>query len=322
MVAPAVVVLEDLHWAGEAMLAFVEYLLTRDLEAPLLIICTTRPELLQQHEGPLTTDPGDGRLRRMKLPTLSEQQTGALVAALLDAEPSLGAPARIADIAGGNPLYAEQYVRLLLDRDLVVQGSDGLRLVQDADLSLPATVHAVLAARLDTLTPEHKALLCDAAVLGETFWRGGVAALSGREESTVEEAMHALLARDFVRAVVVSTMEGELEYLFWHALARDVAYGQLPRGVRARKHQAAALWMRSGPANAATSSPRSSPITTRWRLTSPGRSATSSWQLSCSSPRSTPSAKPAIVHSASMRRRQSDTSLALWSWPARMPVRG
>jgi class 3 adenylate cyclase/tetratricopeptide (TPR) repeat protein len=240
---PAVVVLEDLHWAGEAMLAFVEYLLSRDLEAPLLIICTTRPELLQQHEGPLTTDSADSRLRRITLPTLSVRQTGALVAALLDAEPSVDSRARIVDTAGGNPLYAEQYVRLLLDRDLVVQGSDGLRLVQDADLSLPATVHAVLAARLDTLTPEHKALLCDAAVLGETFWRGAVAALSGREESTVDEAMQALLARDFVRAVVVSTLEGEPEYLFWHALARDVAYGQLPRGVRARKHQAAARWI-------------------------------------------------------------------------------
>ena len=240
---PTVVVLEDLHWADEGMLAFVEHLLSRDLEAPLLIIATTRPELLQQHEGELTGGAGDARLRRITLPALSQQQAGALIVALLDAEPSVGAGSRIADVAGGNPLYAEQYVRLLLDRGLVARAADGLHLAVDADLPLPETVHAILAARLDTLPPGHKALLCDAAVLGETFWRGGVAALSGREESAVDEAMAALLARDFVRPVVASTMEGEPEYLFWHALARDVAYGQLPRKLRARKHEAAARWI-------------------------------------------------------------------------------
>ena len=113
----------------------------------------------------------------------------------------------------------------------------------DADLPLPETVQAVIAARLDTLPPEQKAMLCDAAVIGETFWRGGVAAVSGREAAGVDEAMAALVARDLVRPVITPTIEGESEYLFWHALARDVAYGQLPRKARARKHEAAALWI-------------------------------------------------------------------------------
>ena len=103
------------------------------------------------------------------------------------------------------------------------------------ELPLPETVQAVLAARLDTLPAEHKALLCDAAVIGETFWRGGVAALSGRERATSTKAMAALAARQLVRAGSRASMEGEAEYIFWHALARDVAYAQLPRRVRGRE---------------------------------------------------------------------------------------
>ncbi|MEE4274493.1 MAG: adenylate/guanylate cyclase domain-containing protein, partial [Thermoleophilia bacterium] len=240
---PTVVVLEDLHWAGEAMLSFVEHLLSRDLEVPLLIVATTRPELLQEHEGALTAAAAGDRPRRITLPTLSQQEAGALIAHLLDAEPAADAWGRLVDVAGGNPLYAEQYVRLLLDRGLLVRTPDGCHLATDADLPLPETVQAVLAARLDTLPSEHKALLCDAAVIGETFWRGGVVALSGRDASAVDEGMAALAARDLVRPVLRRAMEGEAEYLFWHALARDVAYGQLPRKVRARKHEAAALWI-------------------------------------------------------------------------------
>ena len=144
---------------------------------------------------------------------------------------------------GGNPLYAEQYVRLLLDGGFLVRADGDRHLATAADLPLPETVQAVIAARLDTLPPDHKAILCDAAVIGETFWRGGVAAVSGRDPGAVDEVMAALAVRDFVRPVVTPTIEGESEYLFWHALVRDVAYGQLPRKVRARKHEAAAHWI-------------------------------------------------------------------------------
>jgi len=240
---PAVLVLEDLHWAGEGMLAFVEHLLARDLEAPLLIIATTRPELLQHHEGALTSAADGDRPRRITLPTLSRHEAGVLVADLLDAELTADLGQRIVDLVGGNPLYAEQYVRLLLDGSFLVRAGDGRHLTTDAELPLPETVQAVIAARLDTLPREQKAMLCDAAVIGEAFWRGGVAAVSGRDAGAVGEAMAALVARDLVRPVVRSTMEGEPEYLFWHAVAREVAYGQLPRKARARKHEAAALWI-------------------------------------------------------------------------------
>ena len=240
---PTVLVLEDLHWAGEAMLAFVEHLLSRHLEVPVLVIATTRPELMHQHSGTLTSAADDHHLHRITLPALSQHETGELVADLLDAELATDLGMRIVDLVGGNPLYAEQYVRLLLDRGFLVRAADGRHLITDTELPVPETVQAVIAARLDTLPPEHKAFLCDAAVIGETFWGGGVAALSGRETSAVDETAAALVALGLVRPALNSTMEGEPEYLFWHALTRDVAYQQLPRRLRARKHEAAALWI-------------------------------------------------------------------------------
>ena len=240
---PAVLVLEDLHWAGGGMLAFVEHLLSRDLGAPLLVIGTTRPELLECHEGALTSAADDGRLRRVTLPALSPTDAGLLVAGLLDAGLTADLGPRIVDLMGGNPLYAEQYVRLLLDGDFPARSGEGGRLAVDAELPVPVSIQAVIAARLDTLSPESKAILCDAAVIGETFWRGGVARVSGRDESAVDESMAALSALGFVRPVVTPAIEGESEYLFWHAMTRDVAYGELPRKVRARKHQQAAGWL-------------------------------------------------------------------------------
>ncbi len=243
---PTVLVVEDLHWAGEAMPAFIEHLLAQDLKVPLLVVATTRPELLQQHEGALTAAAAvDDRLRRITLPTLSQSEAAALIVALLHAELPEEIGGRVLDLVGGNPLFAEQYGSLLLDRGLLVRAIDGLHLEVTEELPLPETVQAVLAARLDTLSPEHKAFLCDAAVIGETFWRGGVAALSGCAASEVEEAMEALADRDLVRPMVSASMAGEAEYIFWHALARDVAYAQLPRRVRLAKHTAAADWLRA-----------------------------------------------------------------------------
>jgi tetratricopeptide (TPR) repeat protein len=101
----------------------------------------------------------------------------------------------------------------------------------------------VLAPRLDTLPEEHKALLCDAAIFGESFWGSGVATLAGREATVVDGIMSCLTQRQLVRPVVSSSLEGESEYLFWHALTRDVAYGELPRRVRVDKHIGAADWL-------------------------------------------------------------------------------
>ena len=241
---PAVLVIEDLHWAGEGMLAFVEYLLSRDLKVPIFLVATARPDLLAGVQAKHAPALAEDRLRRITLEALPRSDVCALVAKLLSGDSRADLAPRIVDRVGGNPLYAEQYVRLLLDGDFLV-GTGRLCSDADIELPLPETVQAVIAARLDALPPRHKAFLCDAAVIGETFWRGCVAAVSGSAPEAVDDAMTALGARGLVRPVVAPSVEGESEYVFWHALTRDVAYGQLPRRVRARKHEAAAGWLES-----------------------------------------------------------------------------
>ena len=238
---PTVLVFEDLHWAGEGMLAFVQHLASVPLAVPLLLVGTARPELLTEHPDVLT--PGAG-VERLVLAPLGRREASRLVSALLlDERLATAVRAPVVERVGGNPLYAEEYVRLLLDRGLLTRVKGVLRLKEGAELPLPDTVQAVLAARLDTLPPDHKALLCDAAVFGESFWGGGVAALAACDADEVERAMIALAERQLVRPTVSSTLAGEREYLFWHALARDVAYEQLPRRARVRKHEEAALWI-------------------------------------------------------------------------------
>ncbi len=237
---PAVFVFEDLHWADDGMLAFIEHLAADSLAAPLFLIATTRPELVQRRPETLSSSTSTARLT---LSPLTNDDTTDLISALLDDILADDIRAPILERAGGNPLYAEEFARLLLDRGLLLRTSGGLHLRASEDLPLPDTVQAVLAARLDTLPPEHKAILSDAAVFGETFWRGGVAALAQRSEAEVDAVMTDLGERQLVRPALTSSFAGESEHLFWHGLVRDVVYGELPRSARAKKHASAAAWL-------------------------------------------------------------------------------
>ncbi len=223
---PTVLVFEDLHWADEALLDFLEYLTTRIAAVPLLIVGTARPELFERQPGFASA----GEVTRIGLGPLSPAETARLVAGLLG-EPDDRAKA-VGEVVGrcdGNPFYAEQSARLLAD--------------SEPDASLPDSVHAVIAARLDTLPADQKALLGDAAVVGSVFWDGAVAAMGGREPFDVENALSSLLDRRLIRRIRESSMEGEREFAFVHALARDVAYQQLPRLARGKKHAAVAAWI-------------------------------------------------------------------------------
>ena len=237
---PTVFVIEDLHWAGEGMLDFVAHLGDQAPSTPLLVLATARPELL--HRRPDLLDARE-RVSRIMLSPLTRKEADRLVSALVDQRLGAAVRAPILERAGGNPLYAEEYVRLLLDRGVLLKTHGLLQLKEGEELPLPDTVQAILAARLDTLPPGHKALLCDAAVFGESFWGSGVAALAGRSPGDVQAAMALLIERQLVRPVASSSLAGEGEYLFWHALARDVAYAELPRRARAEKHRSAARWL-------------------------------------------------------------------------------
>ncbi len=131
---PAVVVLEDLHWADDAMLAFVDYVVAEQLKAPLLLVATARPELLQRPLGAqIAAAPG---VRRRTLSPLAPDMTNALIAELLGDDLATDDAARIVNLVGGNPLYAEQYSRLLLEDGCVSRTGSGLRLAPDTSLPL------------------------------------------------------------------------------------------------------------------------------------------------------------------------------------------
>ncbi len=240
---PTVLVFEDLHWAEPAMLEFIEHLADRAEGVPLLIVCTARPELFERHPDYAR---GLRNITSVNLDPLSLEETARLVSALLETSvipAELQAP--ILERSGGNPLYAEEFVRLLRDKDLVVKKGSSWELAEGAEIPFPDSVQALIAARLDTLASERKAMLADAAVVGKVFWAGAVAAMGNLPEMEVTEAMRELSRKELVRPARRSGMEGEAEYAFWHVLARDVAYAQLPRASRASRHVAAAAWLES-----------------------------------------------------------------------------
>ena len=227
---PTVLVFEDLHWADPALLSFLEHLADWSEGVPLLLLCTARPELYEQHPAWAA---GLRNATTINLAPLTEDDTARLISALL-ARAVLPAETQRAllERAGGNPLYAEEFVRLLAERGELV-GPE----------KVPDSVQALIAARLDTLTPERKSLLQAAAVVGQVFWVGALAEMTEGDAREIEQALHELSRKELVRPARTSAMEGEAEYGFWHLLVRDVCYAQIPRAARASHHRAAAAWI-------------------------------------------------------------------------------
>jgi tetratricopeptide (TPR) repeat protein len=240
---PSVLVFEDIHWADDALLDFIEYLADWAEGLPILLVALARPELYERRP---TWSGGKRNASTINLSPLSEAETASLVSALLD---TTLLPAEVQSVlldrVGGNPLYAEEFVKLLQDRGLLVRRGATFVLAENTDIPFPDTIQALIAARLDTLSLERKALLQDAAVVGKVFWRGALAAMGEVPHQTVTEALHELSRKELVRPARVSSMEGEAEYSFWHILVRDVAYSQIPRSRRADKHRRAAEWVAS-----------------------------------------------------------------------------
>jgi len=224
---PLVLVFEDIHWADESMLDFVDELVDWVTEVPLLVVATARPELLERRPNW-----GGGKLNAttLALAPLSEDQTALLISHLLERS-VLPAESQqlLLERAGGNPLYAEQFAELYVER-----GSAH-------DLPLPETLQGIIAARLDGLPEAEKEVLRDAAVVGKVFW----AAALRRDEADTATALHSLERKGFVRRQKRSSVEGENEFAFAHALVRDVAYGQIARADRAEKHRHVAEWIES-----------------------------------------------------------------------------
>ena len=238
---PTVLVVEDLHWADATMLEFLEELVDWTVGVPLLVICAARPELFDRHPG---WGGGKRNSLTIALAPLSGSETSQLLSALLEQQALDPATHReILERCGGNPLYAEEFARMLSDRGLLEEGgSDG---VGPDRVVVPATIQGLIAARLDVLPGDQKRLLHEAAVLGKVFWSGAVASMAGVDEPAVDAALLELSRRELIRRSRTSTVKDQTEYAFWHELVQLVAYGQIPRRARAAKHRAAAAWLES-----------------------------------------------------------------------------
>jgi class 3 adenylate cyclase/tetratricopeptide (TPR) repeat protein len=229
--APLVLVIEDLHWSSDSLLDLVEAILQPRADVPLVMIALARPELLDRRPGW-----GGGRRNAMSiaLEPLSSRSVEALVADLLD-DPAPAIVAAVVDRAEGNPFYAGEIVRSLVDRLGPVPDPAS---VAGAIAALPDTVHATVLARLDALQPVARRVVQLGAVVGRTFEPRAIPALDVKlTAEAVDTAVEDLLDRDLVRPAALGAVT------FRHILIREVAYSTLPRAERARLHAAAGRWL-------------------------------------------------------------------------------
>ena len=224
---PLVLVFEDLHWADDVLLDFVDQLIEWSTGVPLLVVAAARPELLVRRPG---WGGGKRNSTTVSLTPLNDAQTATLIEHLLShsALPA-GVEKQLLARAGGNPLYAEEFALMFADRASASE--------------VPESVQGVIAARLDSLPAESKTTLQRAAVVGKVFWLGALEAMDGVAARELETLLHSLERSEFVRRQRRTSVEGDTEYQFAHVLLRDVAYEQIPRSDRGRLHVRVARWI-------------------------------------------------------------------------------
>jgi tetratricopeptide (TPR) repeat protein len=236
---PVVVVFDDIHWGEATFLDLVEYLAGWSVGAPILLLCLARPDLMDARP------PWGADAPSIRLQPLTEEDSGQLIDNLLGRAPlEEDVRARIRGAAEGNPLFVEEILRMLVDGGLL-RRDDG-RWVAAGDLSsiaIPATISALLAARLERLSGEERAVIHRASVMGKTFWWGAVAELSPiPERSAVGGHLQALVRRELVRPDR-SRFPGEDAFRFSHILIRDAAYAGTTKELRAELHERFADWL-------------------------------------------------------------------------------
>jgi len=234
---PTVLVFEDLQWADASLLDFVEYLLEWSRAHRLYVITLARPELLEKRS---TWGAGQRSFTSIYLEPLDEGRMEELLAGLVPGMPA-ALKAQILARAEGVPLYAVETVRMLLDRGLLAQEGSTFRVVGEVEaLEVPETLHALIAARLDGLSEQERRLLQDGAVLGKTFSRQALAALSGLGEDELDPLLVSLVRKEALSLQVDPRSPGHGQYGFLQDLVRRVAYETLSRRDRKARHLAAA----------------------------------------------------------------------------------
>ncbi|MBI3998700.1 MAG: tetratricopeptide repeat protein [Armatimonadetes bacterium] len=239
---PVVVVIEDLHWAEESLLELLKHLAVRGADAPILIVCLARPELLERHPDWAA---GVRNYTVVSLSPLPASLSDRLMAELLKGE---GVPAEVRAAvlakAEGNPLFIQEILRMLIDSGGLVRDERGWRRsASPVEIRIPDTIHGILASRLDLLSPLEKRGIQDASVAGRIFWLGALVATSELTPGEAAAALARLEERDLVEERATSSVAGEREFAFTHALIREVAYATLPKARRSLNHLRFARWL-------------------------------------------------------------------------------
>jgi class 3 adenylate cyclase/tetratricopeptide (TPR) repeat protein len=241
-VYPTVLAFEDLQWADESLLDFVEYLLEWSRNLPLYVVTLARPELLERRP---TWGAGHRNFTSLYLEPLSQGAMEELLAGLVPGLPE-NVRAQILARAEGVPLYAVETVRMLLDRGLLVLDGASYRPVGEiASLEVPETLHALIAARLDGLSAAERRVLQDGCVLGKSFTRAGLAALSELAETELDPLLTALVRKEVLGVQADPRSPEHGQYGFLQDLVRHVAYETLSRRERRTRHLAAAAHLES-----------------------------------------------------------------------------
>ena len=233
---PTVLVIEDIHWAEPDLLDLLDRLVS-EVRAAVLMLATARPELLDQRPtwGAAKRNTTVLRLDPLPAAEASRMLEEMLAAALPDDLRRL-----VVERAEGNPFFLEELVGELVDRKALVRGDSGWELGEDAvSFSMPDSVQAVLAARIDRLPSREKAALQAGAVVGRVFWRTPVVHLL----DGAEPDFGLLEERDLVAASRGSGLVDDSEFVIKHMLTREVAYGSIPKARRGRLHAEFAEWL-------------------------------------------------------------------------------
>jgi class 3 adenylate cyclase/tetratricopeptide (TPR) repeat protein len=239
---PVVVQFDDIHWAEPTLLDLIEHVADWSRDAPILLLCLARPELLDRRPAW-----GGGKMNAtsLLLEPLTEEESGVLVGNLLG-KAELPGPARLQVVraAEGNPLFVEQMLSMLIDEGLL-QRDDGHWIAAGdlSTISVPPTIHALLAARLDRLGNEERAVIERASVVGKVFYSGAVVELAP-EPIRLQVGGHlmTLVRKELIRPDH-SDVAGEDAFRFRHMLIRDAAYESMPKEARADLHDRFAAWL-------------------------------------------------------------------------------
>jgi tetratricopeptide (TPR) repeat protein len=237
---PLLIVFEDLHWGDTELLDLIEYVAQWASGVPLLIICASRPELLEVRPA---WGGGKRNYSSLFLEPLPHEHVLRLLQELLKLEQVPDGVASAVTAAEGNPFFVEEILRMLIDSGTLQRRDGRWEVAGPLTLTVPDTIQGVVTARLDRLSREEKTVLQEAAVLGTRFWTGGLAHVTGEGAKALLPLLTGLQGKDFIVEHPRSQLEGQREFAFKNLIIRDVSYAMLPKARRAESHGRFAGWL-------------------------------------------------------------------------------